>query len=109
METAEIVAISVVALIAAAEIFCLFLCSKHKKKTYPMFIAVPVVAGDTEFAQRLEYISTFIESGCTFIGSILLIDISASQEQLQLCRAFCEDYHAAELILPCDIETALKK
>ena len=109
METAEIIAISVVALIAAAEIFCLFICSKHKKKSYPHCIIIPVTAEDEEFPQRLDYIGSIIEDGSSYIGTILLVDIGGSQEQLQLCKDFCQAFHAAELTDIEDIEPALKK
>ena len=109
METAEIIAISVVALIAAAEIFCLFICSKHKKKCYPLSIVIPVVAEDEELPQRLEYIGSMIEDGSSYIGTILLVNIDGSQEQLRLCIDFCHAFHAAELTDIEDIKPALKK
>lgn len=109
METAEIIAISVVALIAAAEIFCLFLCSKYKKKSYPLCIVIPVIAEDEEFPQRLDYIGSIIEDGSTFIGNVLLVDIDGSNEQIQLCRDFCHAYHAAEFTSVDEIEADLKK
>ena len=109
MENAEIIAVSVVALIAAVEIFCLFICSKHKKKSYPHCIVIPIIAEDDELPQRLDYISSIIEDGSSYIGTVLLVDIGGSQEQLQLCTSFCKNYHAAEITDAKEIETALKK
>ena len=108
METAEIIAISVVVLIAAAEIFCLFICSKHKKKSYPLCIVIPVLSDDIELEQRLGYISCLIEDSSTFIKTVLLVDIDGSNEQVQLCRDFCQAYHAAEFTNIDEIGTALK-
>ena len=108
MEKAEIIAIAVVAVIAAAELFCLFRCSKLRPECYPLCIAQPVTAQDKELRQRLEYIASFIESGSSFADTVLLIDIDGTQEQLQLCMEFCNSYHAMELIKIADIEKHLK-
>ena len=98
MEKAKIIAIVVVTVIAAAELFCLFICSKLQNKSYPLCVALPVNSQDKELPQRLEYIASLIEEGSTFIGTVLLIDIDGTQEQIQLCRDFCAHYHAMELI-----------
>ena len=108
MEKAEIIAIVVVTVIAAAELFCLFICSKLQNKIYPLCVALPVNSQDKELPQRLEYIASLIEEGSTFIGTVLLIDIDGTDEQIQLCREFCSCYHAAELILPEDIKKSMK-
>ena len=108
MEKAEIIAIAVVAVIAAAELFCLFICSKLRNKSYPLCAVLPVTAQDNELRQRLEYIASIIEDGSAFIGAVLLIDIDGSQEQLQLCRDFCTHYHVMELIKIADFEKHLK-
>ena len=108
MEKAEIIAIVVVTVIAAAELFCLFICSKLQNKSYPLCVALPVNSQDKELPQRLEYIASLIEEGSTFIGTVLLIDIDGTQEQIQLCRDFCAHYHAMELIKISDIEKHFK-
>ena len=108
MEKADIIAIVVVTVIAAAELLCLFLCSKLKHRSYPLCVALPVLAQDKELPQRLEYIASLIEDGSSFIETVLLIDMNGTQEQIQLCREFCQRYHAAELILPENIEKSMK-
>ncbi|MBP5378961.1 MAG: hypothetical protein J6X85_06450 [Ruminococcus sp.] len=108
MEKADIIAVVVVSVIAAAELFCLFICSKLKHKSYPLCIALPVTSEDDELPQRLEYIVSLIEEGSTFIGSILLIDIDGSKEQLQLCREFCALYHAMELTTAAELLNKLR-
>ena len=108
MEKADIVAIVVVTVIAAAELTCLFLCSKLKRKSYPICAVLPIFAQDKELPQRLEYISSLMEDGSSFIETVLLIDMDGSDEQIQLCWEFCRSYHAAELILPEDIEKSMK-
>ena len=108
MEKADIIAIVVVSVIAAAELFCLFLCSKLKHQSYPLCAVLPVMAQDKELPQRLEYIASLIEDGSSFIETVLLIDMDGSQEQIQLCRDFCHRYNAMELILPEDIEKSMK-
>ena len=109
METAEMVAVSAVAVLIAAELFCLFLCSKLKCRSYPLYIVVPVSSSDEELPQRLDSIGSLIEGGSTLIGNILLMDIGADDKQLGQCREFCQRYHAAEIVLPGDIEGAVKK
>jgi len=109
METPEITAIIVVAVIAAAELICLFIFSRHSGKSYPLYSAVPVFADDKELSERLDYLSTLIEDGSLIADTILLIDYSASTEQLQLCSEFCQRYHSAEIIIPDEIEEKLKK
>ena len=108
METAEIVAISAVVLLVAAEIFCLFLCSRLKCKSYPMCIVIPVRSSDEELPQRLDFIGSLIEEGSPLIGDILIMDIDADEKQLLLCSEFCGRYHAAEIVLPEDIEKYIK-
>ena len=104
MGTAEIIAVTVVGVIAAAEIFCLYLCSKHKKKSYPLCAVIPLYAEDKELFHRLGHIGSLIEDGDTFISHILLIDYGCTDEQLEVCSEFCRRYHAAELAAPEDIE-----
>ena len=109
MGTAGLISISAVVLLIAAELFCLFLCSKMKCRSYPMYIVVPVSSRDEELPQRLDCIGSLIEDGNTLIGNILLMDIGADDKQLGHCREFCQRYHAAEIVLPGDIEGAVKK
>ena len=109
MEKADIIAIVVVAVIAAAELLCLFLCSKLKRRSYPLCTVLPVTAQDKELPQRLEYIASLMEDGSSFIETVLLIDMDGTQEQIQLCREFCLSCHAAELIKAEDMEESLKK
>ena len=109
MKIPEMIAIIVVAVIAAAELICLFVYSKHRGKSYPLFTVLPLFTDDTELSERLEYLSSLIEDGSLIADTILLIDYGGSAEQLQLCSEFCDRYHSAELISPEDIEAYLKK
>ncbi|MBR5683343.1 MAG: hypothetical protein IKW96_08745 [Ruminococcus sp.] len=109
METAEVIAVSVAALLIAAEIVCLYLCSKLKCKNYPMCILLPIHNEDSEFTRRLDCIGTHIEEGDPLIGTVLLMDMGANETQIQHCREFCQRYHAAEIILPEDMESSMKK
>lgn len=108
MEKAEIIAIVVVTVIAAAELFCLFICSKLQNKSYPLCVSLPISAQDKELPQRLEYIASLIEEGSTFIGTVLLIDIDGTDEQIQLCMDFCAHYHAMELTTAAELENKLR-
>ena len=108
MEKTDIAALVVVILIASAETFCLFICSKLKNKSYPLRVVLPVYAQDKELPQRLEYIASLIEEGSSFIEMVLLIDIDGTQEQIQLCREFCRCVRYAELIQPENIEKYMK-
>ncbi|MDD7515461.1 hypothetical protein [Ruminococcus flavefaciens] len=109
METAEFIAIAVVVVIAAAEVVCLFICSRHKGRSYPLYTVIPVFAKDNELSERLDYLSSIIEDGSLIADAVLLINYDASAEQLKLCTDFCQHYHISELIYPEDIETALGK
>ena len=109
MEKADIVAIVVVTVIAAAELTCLFLCSKLKRKSYPLCAVLPIFAQDKELPQRLDYIASLMEDGSSFIETVLLIDIDGSDEQIQLCRELCAHYQAMELIKTENMEERLKK
>lgn len=109
METAEIIAVAVVVVIAAAEVVCLFICSRHKGKSYPLCTVIPVFAEDKELSERLDYLSSIIGDGSLIADIVLLIDYDASAEQLKLCSDFCRNYHIAELISSENIETALGK
>ena len=82
METAEVVAVSVAALLITIEILCLYLCSKLKCKNYPMCIILPICNEDKEFIERLECLSTHIVEGDPLIGTVLLVDIAGS---VQVC------------------------
>lgn len=108
MGTPEIIAVIVVAVIAAAELICLFICSKHRGKSYPLCTVIPVFSDDTELSERLEYLASLIEDGSLIADTILLIDYGGSTEQLRLCSEFCDRYHSAELISPEDIEAYLR-
>lgn len=109
METAEIIAVSVAALLIFTEILCLYLCSKLKCKNYPMCIILPIHRNDSKFTERLDCIGSHIEEGDPLIGTVLLMDIGADGKQIQHCREFCQRYHATEVILPEDIESSMKK
>ncbi|WP_295087234.1 hypothetical protein [Ruminococcus sp.] len=109
METAEIIAVSISVLLIAAEILCLYLCSKLKCKNYPMCIVLPIHNEDKEFTERLDCLSLHIEEDNPLIGSVILLDIGANEEQLQFCREFCQCYHHAEIILPENMEISMKK
>lgn len=109
METAEIIAVSVAALLILTEILCLYLCSKLKSKNCPMCIIIPIHRNDSKFTERLDCIGSHIEEGDPLIGNVLLMDIDADKKQIQHCMEFCQRYHAAEIILPKDIEASVKK
>ena len=108
MGTPEIIAVIVVAVIAAAEIICLFVCSRNKGRSYPLCTVLPVFAEDTKLSERLDYLSSIIEDGSLIADTIMLINYNGSAEQLQLCSEFCDRYHSAELISPENIEAYLR-
>ena len=108
MGTAEMIAVSAVVLLIGLELLCLFLCSKLKCRSYPLWVVVPVHPMDSELSQRLDCIGAMIEDGSTLIGNIILLNMNADEKQLRLCREFCSRYHAAEIILPEDIGSSLK-
>ena len=109
MEAADITAIAVAVIITAAELFCLFICSRLKQESYPIYAAVPVSSRDKELPQRLEFLRSVIDNGSPVIGSVIIIYIDGDEEQLKLCREFCRCVPCAELILPAEIEKTLEK
>ncbi|WP_028520246.1 hypothetical protein [Ruminococcus flavefaciens] len=109
METAEITALTVVFFIAAVEVCCFFVISKLRGRSYPLCVVMPVFAEDSELPQRLDYIGSLVEEGSVLAENILLIDYGGTAEQIELCRDFCTSHHAAEMILPEEIEKSMKK
>lgn len=103
MVTAEIISISVVVLISAAELLCLYLCSRTECRGYPLCVIIPVRRCDTELEHRLDCIGSLISDGSPLIGNVCLLNIDPSEEQLEICDDFCQRYAAAEIVLPNDI------
>lgn len=109
MEPAVIISIAVIVIIAAVEIYCLFICSKLRGKSYPITAAIPVFPGDEELRDRLSYLDTLLTDGEAYIGRVLLIDCGASPAQLELCRQFCEEFPAAVMTDKEGLENSLRK
>lgn len=109
MEPAVIISIAVIAVIAVVEVYCLFVCSKLRGKSYPITAAVPVFPGDEELEDRLSYLDTLLTDGEAYICRVLLIDCGATPSQMELCRQFCEEFPAAELTDMENIEISLRK
>lgn len=109
MEPAVIISIAVIVIIAVVEVYCLFVCSKLRGKSYPMTAAVPVFSDDEELMDRLSYLDTLLTDGEAYIGRVLLIDCGATPAQLELCRQFCEEFPAAVLTDMDGLEISLRK
>ena len=58
--------------------------------------------------EAVKKVSDLIEDGSSLTEHLILIDCGGTAEQLELCRTFCTSHHAAELILPGEIEETLK-
>ena len=101
MDSAVIISAVVMFLIAAAEISCLFICSRFRVKHYPVTAVIPVSAADDELPDRLGSILSATERGASPVEHILLVDIGADEEQIDYCRRFCKSCGIAEIIT-CD-------
>lgn len=81
------VILAVIALIEAVTIFCARPFGK------PVYIAVvPIIGEDSDLPERLERLSL------RSVPAAVLLDISATEEQLQMCRQFVRDNPAAEIV-----------
>ena len=109
MDTAEITALSVVIFIAAMELICLFVCSRLRRKSYPLCTVLPVFPDDEELPQRLDYIGSLIEDGSCCVENVILLDMGGNSSQSELCREFCGRFNAAEYISPEEIKTAMRR
>lgn len=109
MDTAEITALTVVIFIAAMEVICLFVCSRLRRKSYPLCTVLPIFAEDEELPQRLDYIGSLIEDGSCCVENVILLDMGGDSSQAELCREFCGRFHAAEYISPEALEASMKR
>ncbi|MCM1133870.1 MAG: hypothetical protein NC340_10425 [Ruminococcus flavefaciens] len=75
----------ILAVIALIEIIALF--SFPTDNAPPYVTVLPVFADDRNFQQRLEYI---LQKGCGRTN-IIIVNYSANDSQLELCRQFVED------------------
>lgn len=101
MDSAVLISAAVMFFIAAAEISCLFICSKFSQKRYPLTAVIPLIADDDELPDRLEYILSVTERGASPVEHILLLDMGADEKQMNYCRLFCKSCGIAEIIT-CD-------
>ena len=98
MDTALLVTILVLAVIAAVEMLCLFLCSKLRTNVLPIVAAVPVHGSDKCLAER--------RSSSAF-DRVVLIDMGASPEQSEMCRLFCNNYPRASFVSSSELQSTL--
>ncbi len=89
MDTALLITILVLAVIAAVEMLCLFLCSKLRTNVLPIVAAVPVHGSDECLAERLE-----------FLGELML-------RSSEMCRLFCNNYPRAIFVSSSELQSTL--
>lgn len=104
MDIAMMIAALVLAVIAAAEVVCLFLLPL--RSVSPLYAAVlPVFAEDDLLPQRLDCLA--LRSGGR--TSLIIADYSATEEQLVLCRQFCSNEPDCVIVPACELEKILLK
>lgn len=104
MDIAMITAAAVLAVIAAAEVVYIFLLPL--RGVSPLYAAVlPVFAGDSLLPQRLDCLA--LHSGGR--TSLVIVDYSATEEQLILCRQFCSNEPDCVIVRAEELEKILLK
>ena len=99
MDGVIITAAVILAVIALIEIVTLF-CAKPFGK--PVYIAIiPVFAEDSDLPLKLERLAL------RSLPTAILLDISATEKQLQICRQFVRDNPAAEIVPYSEFENYL--
>ncbi|NLT09454.1 MAG: hypothetical protein GXY08_08125 [Ruminococcus sp.] len=98
MDRAVIISAAIMLAITGTEIFCLFICSKCKRKNYPVAAVIPIISSDDELAERLAHILCLTERGASPIEHIILFNINGSEDQIRYCRMFCQSCNIAELV-----------
>ena len=107
MDTALLVTILVLAVIAAVEMLCLFLCSKLRTNVLPIVAAVPVHGSDKCLAERLEFLGELMLRSSSAFDRVVLIDMGASPEQSEMCRLFCNNYPRASFVSSSELQSTL--
>ncbi|HBB72480.1 MAG TPA: hypothetical protein DCZ71_07745 [Ruminococcus sp.] len=104
MDTALITAAAVLAVIAAAEIICLFLLPC--RDVSPLYAEIlPVFSEDDLLPQRLDCLA--LRSGGR--TALIIVDYSATEQQLELCRQFCSNEPDCTIISAGELEKILLK
>ena len=109
MDITILIAMSVLAVLAFAEIFCILHNNGRKKKTAEFIAVIPVFPNDTDLAERLCSISEKITRGTFRADAVFIIDYGADDEQTQLCRQFCNENPCSEIVLPENFEKILRE
>ena len=104
MDITIMIAASVLAFIAAAEVVFVFLLPAREVR--PLYAAVlPVFAEDALLPQRLDVLA--LHSGGR--TSLIIADYSATEEQLGLCRQFCSNEPDCVIVKAEELEKILLK
>ncbi|MBR2282876.1 MAG: hypothetical protein IJ874_00425 [Ruminococcus sp.] len=103
MDISLIIAASVLAVIALIEILCLFL---PLKQVSPLYSAVlPVFSDDEQLSERLDCLA--LRSGGR--SCLIIVNYSATDEQLRLCRQFCSSAPDCIIVTPEELEKIFLK
>lgn len=101
MDGVIVTAAVILAVIALIEIVTLF-CAKPFGK--PVYIAViPIFSEDGDLPAKLERLAM------RSLPAAVLLNVSATEEQLQICRQFVRDNQAAEIVNAQDFEEYLAR
>ena len=107
MDIAIIISAAVMTVIAGIEFGCLFICSKIRMKKVPVIAVLPVLPEDSQLRQKLEYLENVLTRKAHEIDGILLVSFNAGEEQLTLCREFCNAVPSASISDICELEKKL--
>ena len=106
METAILIPLAVLIIIAGLEVFCI-LSGKNEAGKAPLTAAVPVFADSEALGKALARVRDTILRGRCAVDMVMLIDFGADEVCEGLCREFCRDFPEAVFIKPEDIRKNL--
>ena len=109
MDMAVLISLVVMILVSAAEVLCLFFCSKLRTKRTPVAAVIPIFGEDGELEEKLQFMLSMTERGASPVDRLLLVNISGSEAQLAFCRDFCRSCCCAEIIPSGEIEKKLSE
>ena len=106
MDTPILISMIVLTVIAAIELFCLFLCKEAPDRP-PLVVVIPVF-GDIELLEAsLERVRGLMLRGSCTVDRIILIDYNADVSSSTICNEFCRDFKEAVFIKPEEMKNFL--
>ncbi|MBQ8962072.1 MAG: hypothetical protein IJ071_12815 [Ruminococcus sp.] len=104
MDGIVITAAVILAAVALIEVVTLFL-ARPDPAAPPYIELLPVFGEDRQFPRRIEYLG----KRCGGRTSLIIVDISANEQQLELCRRLAEESPDTVIVTMAELEGALRE